>query len=78
MLSTFMAELINSVVLNAVVPILLCVPIDGFAHEHLFDFVELRDLGMESPGLGLSVGDKSLSLSNESDSAQDFHNDSLI
>lgn len=33
---------------------------------------------MESSGLGLSVGDKSLSLSNESDSAQDFHNDSLI
>ena len=32
MLSTFMAELINSVVLNAVVPILLCVSIDGFAH----------------------------------------------
>lgn len=33
---------------------------------------------MESPGLGLLVGDKSLSLSNGSDSAQDFHNDSLI
>ena len=33
---------------------------------------------MESPGLGLSVGDKSLRLSNESDSAQDFHNDFLM
>lgn len=32
---------------------------------------------MEPPGLGLSVGDESLRLSNESDSAKDFHNDSL-
>lgn len=33
---------------------------------------------MESPGLGLTVGDKSLRLSNQSDSALDFYNDSLI
>lgn len=33
---------------------------------------------MESPDLGLSLGDNSLRMSNESDSAQDFHNDSLI
>lgn len=33
---------------------------------------------MESSDLGLSVSDNSLRMSNESDSAQDFHNDSLI
>lgn len=33
---------------------------------------------MESSGLGLSVGDKSIRLSIGSDSAQDFHKDSLI
>lgn len=33
---------------------------------------------MESSDPGLSVSDNSLRMSNESDSAQDFHNDSLI